>query len=168
MDNNDNKLQMNALNAIWHRIIYFSNRNKLNILSSNLKEVTTLEISIVSLVEKNPNIILKEIVQELQIPSSTLTSAVDRLEKRGLIKRIISERDRRSYGLQLTEKGMLVQEEHEKGEQYIIEAIFSALDNEEERATFVRLASKIADHIIKTESQIITEQHERHSAKGSS
>jgi ubiquinone/menaquinone biosynthesis C-methylase UbiE len=81
---------------------------------------------------EKPDVILGEIVSILNIPKSTLTNAVDRLEKRNYINRIISKRDRRSYGLELTEEGHLAQKEHLDFEYTVYGRILNALDTDEE------------------------------------
>ena len=49
-----------------------------------------------------------------------LTSMIDRLEKKNLIKRAISTKDRRSYKLELTEEGRKTQVEHDKFDHFRI------------------------------------------------
>ena len=96
---------------------------------------------------KNPDVILGEIISSLDIPKSTLTSAIDRLEKRKYINRIISKRDRRSYGLELTEEGQLAQKEHIDLEYMAYGRILNALDTEEEKQELFKLLKKIINNI---------------------
>lgn len=108
---------------------------------------TSLEISVLGAVGRNPDIMLKEICEKLQIPGSTLTNVVDRLERRKLLNRVICKRDRRSYGLLLTEEGRRVYRDHEIAEQIMWEKVLTALDGHEEIETFLNLAKKIAGRI---------------------
>lgn len=62
-----------------------------------------------------------------------LTSMIDRLEKKNLIKRAISTKDRRSYKLELTEEGRKTQVEHDKFETEFYARITNSLDTYEER-----------------------------------
>lgn len=139
--------QIELLDEIWHRLIRLSHSNDLQTFNERLKGVTTLEISVLDMVSKKPDIILREIVQKLQVPSSTLTSAVDRLEKRGYLKRVISERDRRSYGLELSTEGYLAQQEHKKSEQLLFETLLKSLDTNAERESLLKLMKKIIDRL---------------------
>lgn len=93
MDYDGIEEQVKILAEQWEKLMQ---SNKLNICTKKLEGTTVLEVNILKIVQKNPDIILREISEFLKIPSSTLTSAVNRLEKRNLIKRIISERDLRS------------------------------------------------------------------------
>ncbi len=109
--------------------------------------ITSIELSILGLVGENPDIILKEISERLQVPGSTLTNAIDRLEKRALLTRVISKKDRRSFGLLLTADGKKAYHEHEKAEQITWNKILSALDSDEEIELFLNLVKKIAEGI---------------------
>jgi DNA-binding MarR family transcriptional regulator len=53
----------------------------------------------------HPDAILRELGAALGVPKSTLTGLIDRLEKQGLVERVIRAGDRRSFGLALTERG---------------------------------------------------------------
>jgi DNA-binding MarR family transcriptional regulator len=108
---------------------------------------TPIEISILGMVGKNPDIILKDIIDMLQIPGSTLTNAVDRLEKRSFLNRVISKRDRRSYGLSLTDEGRKVYLKHQKTEQLLWDKILSTLDSDEEIELFLHLIEKVTKEI---------------------
>ena len=81
------------------------------------------------------------------MPKSTLTSIISRLERKGYILRIISQRDLRSYGLRLTEKGILAQKEHLEYEKEVFGAVLGTLEADE-RKELVRLMSKIAATLI--------------------
>ncbi len=143
--------QIHSLNQVWHACVDLMQRSNAELLGDELKEATTVEISILSIVEKTPDVILKEIIQALEIPASTLTSAIDRLEKRGLVQRVISKRDRRSFGLELTEKGKAAQKNHRKGEEVLWRKVLGAYDTDEEREAFIRLTQKLVDNFNRTE-----------------
>jgi DNA-binding MarR family transcriptional regulator len=136
-----------SLSPIFHRLIRAMQRTSLELWGTGLDGATTIEVSILSIVEHKPDVILKEIVEFLGIPGSTLTSAIDRLEKRGFIRRIISNRDRRSFGLELTEKGEEVQMEHRKGEQILMERILKAFSTPEEQSNLIRVLEKLSEKL---------------------
>jgi DNA-binding MarR family transcriptional regulator len=72
---------------------------------------------------------------------------IDRLEKRNLLTRVISKRDRRSFGLLLTDEGKRLYLEHQKAEQMMWTKILSALENDEETELFLNLIKKIVEGI---------------------
>jgi DNA-binding MarR family transcriptional regulator len=112
--------------------------------SEILKGVTLLDIGVLYHAAMNPDAMLGEIRQILQVPHSTLSSAINRLERRKLIKRVISDRDKRSFVLDLTEKGLKAHEEHLHLDAMITEHVLKALDNDEERETLIRLLGKVS------------------------
>lgn len=142
MDNESIK-QIEELSELWHLMMRKSDFRKIEGQFSRINGLTTIEISIISIVSKNPDVILGEIGTVLDIPKSTLTNAVDRLEKRNYINRIISKRDRRSYGLELTEEGHLAQQEHIDFEKEVYGQLLEALDTKEEKQELLKLLRKI-------------------------
>lgn len=145
--NKDNINQIEEFSELWHELIKRSNFRKIEEQFPRFNGLTTIEISIISIVSKNPDVILGEIISLLDIPKSTLTSAIDRLEKRNYINRIISKRDRRSYGLELTEEGHLAQKEHIDFENMAYGRLLNALDTEEEKQELFKLIRKIINNI---------------------
>ena len=137
---------INALDEIYHELIFVNQKKDSKIFCNKLKGVTTIEISILELIDKNPNIILREIIEILDIPNSTLTNAINRLEKRDLVRRIISNKDKRSFGLELTKEGQLAQKEHKEGEKELWKIILNSL-TKEERKTFLNCFSKIVKNL---------------------
>jgi DNA-binding MarR family transcriptional regulator len=116
--------------------------------SPQLENTLPLDLHILEYAIRDPEIILKEIRERLAIPNSTLTSAIDRLERRGLLRRKISQRDRRSYGLELTEAGLQVQLEHERVHRMIAAAVLEQLNSEDQQvltAILKKLQSGLAE-----------------------
>lgn len=95
-------------NDIYHTYI---RQNLSSVLDypKELKDLSTIDISVINIVSSNPGIIVGEIAEHLKIPNSTLTSSLNRLENKGIAKRVISTRDRRSFSIELTQKGRFLQ-----------------------------------------------------------
>ncbi len=110
-------------------------------------DMPRIDKAVLSLVAARPDLILREVVAELGIPNSTLTSAVDRLEKRGLLTRVISKRDRRSFGLQLTPGGTAYMALQDQAEQAFAIKILEILETDEERRGFVDTLSKVVSRL---------------------
>lgn len=149
MNNRIDKDLMSKLDKIWHYFIFNFQNKKNGFWGEELKDATTIEVSILNLVDNNSDVMLKEIKEILDIPGSTLTSAVDRLEKKELVKRVISKRDRRSFGLVLTEKGKKAQKRHIRAEKELFNNILGALDSKEERKQFLNSLEKIKNYFDK-------------------
>jgi len=145
--NNGNIRQIEEFSELWHEMMKKSNLRKIEELYPRFKGLTTIEISIISIVSKKPDVILGEIISFLGVPKSTLTNAVDRLEKRNYIKRIISLRDKRSYGLELTTEGELSQKEHIDFENTVYGKLLDSLDTEKEKLELFKLLRKIVTNL---------------------
>ncbi|BCZ48187.1 MarR family transcriptional regulator [Clostridium gelidum] len=141
------KGQVDELNKLWHRMLVESNYEDIESKYSNIQELSTNEIAIIRIISEKEEVIIKDILEVLKLPKSTLTSIIDRLEKRNLIVRAISKRDRRSYKLELTEKGKIAQDEHIRFEEEVYGKIMISLDTYEEREELLKLIRKIVDNI---------------------
>jgi len=115
--------------------------------SKRLEGIRLVDLHILKLADDNPAILLGEIRDQLLIPHSTLTSAIDRLERKNLIHRVISQRDRRSYELQLTDAGMQIREEQFRVDMLICSFVIDALDTEQEIDMLKKLLIKILGKI---------------------
>lgn len=139
--------EVRLIDEVWHKLVTSMQKANEVIWTGRLAGITALEIGILSMIEKNPDVIIKEIIGQLGIPASTLTSAIDRLEKRGLIRRIISMRDRRSFGLELTGEGRLAQLEHREREQVLWEKILASYNTSEQRMELIGLLQILANNL---------------------
>lgn len=115
--------------------------------SATFEGLSPVDLHVLGIVERWPDVILREIKEYLDVPNSTLTGIVDRLESKGLIERVISTRDRRSYGLALTGKGRALRDEQRQIRREAAARMLAALDSDAERDEFVRLLGKISNGI---------------------
>jgi Transcriptional regulators len=147
MNKNANSNQIQEFSDLWHIMIQKAHYDKIEEKFPRIQELSTIEIGIINIVSKKPDVILKEICSYLDIPKSTLTNAINRLENRNYINRVISKRDRRSFGLLLTEEGKIAQKEHLDFENIVYGRIINSLDTDEERKELFRLMKKIVENI---------------------
>ena len=134
--------QISGFSKVWHQLLKLDQQMD---SEQNYKEFLALnrnEINVISLVSDQPDVILKDISSALDLPKSTLTSIISRLERKGYILRIISQKDLRSYGLRLTERGIRAQKEHLEYEKEVFGAVLGTLEADE-RKELVRLMGKI-------------------------
>jgi MarR family 2-MHQ and catechol resistance regulon transcriptional repressor len=109
-----------------------------------LSDFMVLEV----LLHKGP-LTISAIGQKVLLASASMTSAIDRLEKRGLVRRKTCDTDRRIRFVELTNSGSVFIEEiyarHEKD----LEAVIGELRDEERRVIYdglkkIGLAAKVA------------------------
>ena len=131
------------LNDKLHTLFRLSQYNELEDQFEKLHGLSVLEISIISTITRNPDIIFREICERFQMPKTTLTSVVDRLEERDYVKRVISKRDKRSFGLELTPEGKMAQTEHLQFQNTVCQRLINALDTAEEKQMLFTLIDKM-------------------------
>jgi DNA-binding MarR family transcriptional regulator len=85
-----------------------------------------------------------EIVRYLDVAPTTMSSAIERLVRKGLIERRRPVEDRRSMALTVTGKGLQVVDDHKAAYRNACVAMLRALDSAE-RKELIRLTEKIAD-----------------------
>lgn len=68
-------------------------------------DLTPSQFDIVATLGNTPGMSFKELGEKTLITKGTLTGVVDRLEAKGLVKRVVQTEDRRSTIVQLTKAG---------------------------------------------------------------
>lgn len=93
---------------------------------------------------------VKDISKEYNIPASTATGIIDRLEDKRYIKRTRDNADRRIVELIITEEGCQVIQDHINQDKKFAENLFSTLE-ENKKIVFKQLLSELIDNVSKEE-----------------
>lgn len=128
------------LAQIWHKIMISGD---IVVCTEKLKGASVIDVNILRLLEENETMILKEIGAKLSVSPSTLSSAIKRMEKSGLIERVICKEDLRSYFIIMTDYGKLAINEHNELELKIMDMLLGRLDSENERKEFLKMLKKL-------------------------
>lgn len=138
------------LDMLTHRfgVLYKSKFEPEN-MPEELKTLSALELGVLNLLEWKPDLYVKNIIELLNVPNSTLTSAIDRLEKKKIVSRSIYSGDKRSFKLVLTDQGKNLIKKRIKFKKEMFKMLLEALDNNEERKMLIRLLEKMAVKIKK-------------------
>lgn len=91
---------------------------------------------------------VKDISKQYNIPPSTLTGIIDRLEKKEFIERLRTNIDRRTIELVTTEKGNAVMEQHIREDMAFSSNFFNALEPEK-KEKFKELLGELLNNIRK-------------------
>lgn len=107
------------------------------------KKLTAIENELIGLLEWRSSVAIKEVVAFLKVPNSTVTSAVNRLEHKGLLSRESLPEDKRAFVLKLTQSGkdMISFRRFKKHE--FFKDILEALDSPEERQALIDTLGKM-------------------------
>lgn len=137
--------QIKKLNNVLHNIYKNFKKLNANVEAELFEGITGTELSIIGTIGNTPGVKMKDICERLQLPASTLTNVIDRLERRDLLKRVMSKQDRRSFVLELTQAGVVVYDKHKNAEKIIFETILGALEDDKEREAFIDSLEKISN-----------------------
>ena len=140
------KRQAEAVNRAFHRIWHAVMMDQPDYQSETVRKLSFLEMHLIGLAHDHPDMILKEIRTHLNVPQTTLSSIIAKLEKQGLLKRVINKRDLRSFSLEVTSSGRHILGIHRKHDYQKAKELILALD-ENERNAFIRMFTKISETI---------------------
>lgn len=121
-----NKLLVQLFNDILEIEEETLKKGVLNDLS--VKEIHTIEA--IGMYEERT---MSEVAQDLKITVGTLTTAINKLIKKGYVERKRIEEDRRVVLIKLTKRGKLAYRLHEKFHNDMINATIEGLSDEEEK-----------------------------------
>ncbi len=135
------------VSKMWHEIMMNSSTKEDVGNYSELMECSPVEIQVILITGSTPGLLLRDYASILHIPKSTLTSIINRLEKKRFLRRVISQNDRRSYGLELDENGSAFLNKYVAYQHDIGARIISGLD-ESEQQQLVALLDKISSYML--------------------
>ena len=97
-------------------------------------EVSERELALLRTAAREGPMILREIGGRFGVPVSTLTGLVDRMEKKGLVRRVRGRRDRRAVELEATPAGTIALREHARGMAAIARGMLETLGERDQQA----------------------------------
>jgi DNA-binding MarR family transcriptional regulator len=102
-------------------------------------EVSERELALLRALAVDGPMITKDLGSRFRVPVSTMTGLVDRMEKKGLIRRLPNRRDRRSIELEATPAGTLVLKEHARVVEAVARGMLEAIPRTEQQALIALL-----------------------------
>lgn len=103
--------ELQRFDALYHMLLEQSRDMPIQV-PQELKELASLDISIINLLAQHPQCAPGMVSTRLKLPKSTITSALQRLEQKQILEKRKSQEDKRSYVLSLTAKGRALQHTH--------------------------------------------------------
>ncbi len=109
-----------------------------------LKDISITEIHTIYAIGMYGHRTMSQVAQDLRITVGTLTTAINKLVKKGYVDRKRGEEDRRSVMIALTRKGKLAYRIHDKFHSHMVHATIDGL-NEEEEEILIKSLEKLND-----------------------
>lgn len=124
----DFKIEINRfLTETYNNILAFEQKQ----VGKSAKHLTINDVHIIEQIGLEGNKKMTDIAENMGITLATMTSAADRLERKGCIKRERSTTDRRIVLLSLTRDGMVTYKLHERFHMRMVEKVIKGMEGEE-------------------------------------
>ena len=94
-------------------------------------DLTPVQYAVLYCLWENDKKSPKEIAERLKLENSTISGILERMEKKDLIKRMISKEDRRFIQIMLTEKGAVLEKDVLAAVDKVNEEVMSVFSKEE-------------------------------------
>ena len=121
-------------------------------LFANKLEVSERELALLRTLATDGAMITKQLGSRFRVPVSTMTGLVDRMEKKGLVRRVRGRKDRRAIELEATPAGTLALGEHDRGIEAIARGMLEAIPERDQRA-LIAILRRIRDTIERDEEK---------------
>lgn len=93
-------------------------------LKQNGVTLSITEVHVIEVIDKVEVKTMGNIARKLRVTLGTLTTSMDRLVKKGFVKRVYDENDRRKVLIELLDDGIEVLKEHTKFHEEMLEKLF--------------------------------------------
>lgn len=113
---------------IFNRILVIEENT---LRSSQFNDCTLKEVHTIDIIGRYKNVTPSDIAKELMITLGTVTTSLNKLEKKGYIVRTRSSEDRRVVYLGLTKRGRIIYHLHKKFHRVMIDRILKGMDDKE-------------------------------------
>lgn len=133
------------ISDLWLAMKRKHRRLSLGLAPNRLLRLSDSEIDILWMMNLSDSLVVGDISKRLDLPKSTVTGLVARLESRGYIVRQINPLDLRTYSLFLSEKGKALVSEYVDFEKALFHRLMAPLTLKESRLFLNLLGSMVDD-----------------------
>jgi len=124
------------------RVVYkdtFGSNHHPHHMHQNPHGLPPSQIHVLVSLTKNPSMNMTELARALNVSVQQISKVVDELVKKGLVRRTLSETNRRMVFVELTEKGEAISQHQIKQRAQMIDDFFSDLTPEQKRTVLEAL-----------------------------
>ncbi|MEY8461717.1 fatty acid biosynthesis transcriptional regulator FabT [Streptococcus merionis] len=123
-----NELVNEYLTSIFNNVLIIEENS---LRTSRFKDLSIKEMHTLDVVGTIPDCTPSDVARTLMVTLGTVTASLNRLEAKGYLERIRSDKDRRVVHLYLTKKGRLIYRLHRKFHQRMVEQITDGMSEDE-------------------------------------
>jgi len=109
-----------------------------------MQDLTATQFHYLEIIGELENPTLTELAAAMKLTKPTVTTAIDRLVVKGLVRKVHSDIDKRSSHLHLTEFGEQINKRHDFAHDFVIDFIAKKLSQDEIKS-FALLLDKVTD-----------------------
>ncbi len=128
------KTQGEALTRLFNNIIHEEEKA---VISEEFRDISGNDMHIIEAIGIDEPRSMSAVARDLHVTVGTLTIAINNLVKKGYVKRIRSEKDRRVVLISLLAKGRKAYQHHKEFHEAMVDAALTDLD-EEQAETLIR------------------------------
>lgn len=142
MNNLDGSEAKQLTSQVNQLIQHYRSKYTAPVAIPGIAKLKPVEQKLLGMFEWQQSIGIKEVVRQLDLPNSTVTSAVNRLITKDLLIKEVLATDRRAYMLKLTRSGKNIVAYNRYIKQQFSEKVLEGLDTAEERQKLLELLEK--------------------------
>ncbi|MGT2930586.1 fatty acid biosynthesis transcriptional regulator FabT [Streptococcus dentasini] len=124
----DYKLVNEYLTKVFNNVLVIE---EMSLKNSRFRDVSMKEMHTVDIIGHIPDATPSDIARELMVTLGTVTTSLNKLERKGYVKRHRSEVDRRVVHLSLTKKGRLIYRLHNRFHKNMVTQIIKGMNDME-------------------------------------
>jgi len=160
MVNNKHESWIESLDKFtYHTIKFYKSEIESETYTESRKKMGTIELGILDLLEWTNELSVKNVIELLKAPNSTITSAINRLESQKILRRDIHPTDRRTFIISLTPKGQEIIDYRQLEKKQLFNYLLSSLDNDEEREQLINLTQKLSKSLETANDDLLRRMH---------
>ncbi len=126
----ENETQGDTLTRLFNNIIH---KEEKAVISEEFRDISGNDMHIIEAIGTGEPRSMSAVARDLHITVGTLTIAINSLVKKGYVKRVRSEQDRRVVLISLTGKGKKAYRHHKEFHEAMVNAALTDLDEEQAR-----------------------------------
>ncbi|QNQ82023.1 MarR family transcriptional regulator [Lactobacillus sp. PV037] len=126
-----NELYKEINDALYNTYYGINRIEEEELKKSRFKDLTVKEMHAIDAITLHGELTVSQVASKLHVSRATITATVDRLVRKGYVKRVRDEKDRRVIHLKLTKKGRVLCRAYHAYHNMMVKSFLQNLDEDE-------------------------------------